>query len=97
MAKRGGYGASGGGIEGKIEILLLAIVGVIIIVNLLASTVGQVFTQFGYLGSNLTANGVQFGAMFSSGGVIGLIFGVVALLIVIFLLFSMLKGAKHGR
>lgn len=91
--------------EGKIELLLLTILGVVIIVQLLSSTIGIIFTSFGYLGANLSSGGVNgspsagvptIGAFFSSGGVVGLIFGVIALLIVIFLLFNMAKNAR-GR
>lgn len=88
---------SGGGLEHTLEIIIIVIVLIVAVVQVLASTVGLIFTSFGYLGTNLTANGQSsVGGFFSQGGLMGLIFGLIVFLLVLFLLFKMLRGS-HSR
>lgn len=96
---------SGKGFEHTFEIIIIAIVLIVAVVQILASTVGLVFTSFQYLGSNLTSGGINgsttggtpIGSLFNAGGLVGLIFGLIVFLLVLFLLFRMLKSSSNNR
>jgi len=92
-----GKGYSTGGIQDKMMNILMIVVFVVAIIQVITSTMGTVFTNLGYLGTNLTSQGVPFADFFSTGGIMALIYGIAIVILIIGAFFAMGAKMKGGR
>ena len=71
-------------IGATVENLVLAIIGVVLVLSLLAGTVGLVFTSLGNVSTAMTAAGqTTVGNLLTSNGVVALVIGFAILLLII--------------
>jgi hypothetical protein len=75
----------------SIKTLIIAILGLVIIVTLIASSMPAITTAF----TNLSGTGIGFASFFAAGGIVYLIIGAVVLLLVIGLLFALVGHKKR--
>ena len=96
MAKgSGSYTTSG--VQNKMMNILLIVVFVVAIIQVITSTMGTVFSNLGYLQTNLSAQGVPFADFFASGGIMALIYGIAIVVLIIGAFFAMGSKMKGGR
>lgn len=82
-------------IGASIESLVLAIIGIVLVLSLLAGTVGLVFTALGNVSTAMTANGqTTIGTLLASNGVVALVIGFAILILIIGLAWA---GFSHKK
>lgn len=84
-------------VEGKAKSLLVAVVTMIVLIALLSGVTPFALTYLDNLSGTLVANGVGLGSLLAVSALGGILWFLLAMLIVLGTIFSMIKGAGSGK